>query len=181
MVTTYRKLTYVDFEKIPADGFRHEIISGEEFMTPAPNLDHQAVVLSIGALLRAHAVSRKLGRAFIAPTDVILSDHDIVEPDVVFVSEQRSSILNQKNIKGAPDLVIEVLSPSTAAEDRGPKLALYEHAGVAEYWMVNPADRTVEVREFGNPRRTRIYKEGQSFESVHLPGLVLRLDEIFAL
>ena len=138
MATTVRKLTYADYEKIPADGFRHEIIGGEEFMTPAPNLDHQAVLLSIAALLRAHATAQKLGRVYIAPTDVVLSKHDIVEPDVIFVSERRSSILTLKNIQGAPDLVIEVLSPSTQAEDRGPKLALYESSGVAEYWIVDP-------------------------------------------
>jgi Uma2 family endonuclease len=179
MATSVKKLTYTDFEKIPADGFRHEIIGGEEFMTPAPNLDHQTAVVNLTAILRDHALAHKLGRVFVAPTDVILSQHDIVEPDVVFVSERQSSILTEKNIQGAPVLVVEVLSPSTQAEDRGPKLALYERSGVAEYWIVDPHNRTVEVREFGSPRRTRVYKEGQSFESTQLPGLRVKLDDLF--
>jgi Uma2 family endonuclease len=181
MATTVRKLTYADYEKIPADGFRHEIIGREEFMTPAPNLDHQAVLLSIAALLRAHVMSKKLGRVYVAPTDVLLSMNDIVEPDVLFVSEKRVSILTEKNIQGAPDLVIEILSPSTQAEDRGPKLALYERSGVAEYWIVDPPSRTVEIREFGMTRRTRVYKEGQSFESAILPGLMVRLADVFSI
>jgi Uma2 family endonuclease len=180
MVTTAKKLTYADYEKIPADGFRHEIIEGEEYMTPAPNLDHQTVVLNVAALLRAYVLLKKLGRVFVAPTDVVLSPIDIVEPDVVFVSENHSSILAGKNIQGPPDLVIEVLSPSTATEDRGPKLALYDRAAVREYWMMDVANRTVEVREFGSPRRSRVYKEGQSFESALIPGLTIRLEDIFS-
>lgn len=179
MATTVRKLTYADYEKIPADGFRHEIIGGEEFMTPAPNLDHQAAVVNLTSILRDHVRTKKLGRVFVAPTDVLLSKHDIVEPDVVYVSESRISILTEKNIQGAPDLVIEVLSPSTQAEDRGPKLALYERSGVAEYWMADPASKTVEIREFGSTRRTRVYKEGQSFESALLAGLSVRLSDVF--
>jgi Uma2 family endonuclease len=181
MATSTRKLTYADFARFPADGFRHEIIEGEEFMTPAPNLDHQAVVGNVYRLIANHVISRKLGRVFVAPTDVILSQNDIVEPDVLYVSEKRASILTEKNVQGAPDLVIEVLSPSTAAEDRGPKLAAYERSGVGEYWLVDLPARTIEVREFTSPRRTRVYKEGQAFESTLLPGLRLQLSEIFAL
>jgi|SRR5579862_3426195 len=180
MATTVKKLTYADYEKIPADGFRHEIIGGEEFMTPAPNLDHQTVVVNLTAILRDYTLAKKLGRVFVAPTDVLLSKHDIVEPDVIFVSEKRLSILTEKNIQGAPDLVIEVLSPSTQAEDRGPKLALYERSGVAEYWIADPTSKTVEIREFGTTRRTRVYKEGQAFESVLLAGLSVKLADVFA-
>jgi Uma2 family endonuclease len=115
MATTARKLTYADYERMPADGFRHEIIDGEEFLTPAPNLDHQTVVGNTFRLIANHVAARKLGRVFVAPTDVVLSGHDIVEPDVIFVSEKRGSILKEKNIEGAPDLVIEVLS----LHDRG--------------------------------------------------------------
>jgi Uma2 family endonuclease len=179
MATTVRKLTYADYEKIPADGFRHEIIGGEEFMTPAPNIGHQKVVGKLFRLVGDFVEARKLGQTFVAPTDVLLSKHDIVEPDIVFVSEKRTSILTENNIQGAPDLVIEVLSPSTQAEDRGPKLALYERSGVAEYWIVDPASKTVEIREFGATRRTRVYKEGQSFESALLPGLTVRLADVF--
>jgi Uma2 family endonuclease len=180
MATTVRKRTYADYEKIPADGFRHEIIGGEEFMTPAPNLDHQRVVVKLTTILENHVADRKLGRVFVAPTDVVLSRHDIVEPDVVFVSEKRLAILTENNIQGAPDLVIEVLSPSTQAEDRGPKLALYERSGISEYWIVDPPSKTVEIREFGTTRRTRVYKEGQSFESALRAGLTVHLSDVFS-
>src|SRR5258708_15354980 len=137
---------------------------GDEFMTPAPNLGHQKIVGKLFRLLADFVESRKLGQVFVAPTDVLLSAHDIVEPDVTFVCEKRSEILTEDNIQGAPDLVIEVLSPSTQSQDRGPKLALYERSGISEYWIVDPSSKTVEIREFGTTRRTRIYKEGQSFE-----------------
>lgn len=180
MATTVKKLTYADYEKMPADGFRHEIIEGEEFMTPPPGTDHQTVVLNLAALLRAHVVSHKLGRVFVAPTAVVFSKHDAVEPDVFFISKARASIITSKNIQGAPDLVVEVLSPSTASNDRGPKLATYDRGGVREYWIVDPTAKTVEIREFGNPRRTRAYQDDQSFKSELLSGLTMRLEDIFS-
>ena len=180
MVTMAKKLTYADYEKMPADGFRHEIIEGEEYMTPPPGTDHQTVVLNIAALLRAHVVSRKLGRVFVAPTAVAFSKHDAVEPDVFFVSKAHASIITPKNIQGAPDLVVEVLSPSTAAIDRGPKLKKYEEGGVREYWIVDPFAKTVEIREFGTTRRTRAYQDDQSFQSELFPGLTLSLEDIFS-
>lgn len=179
MDTTARKMTYADYVKIPADGHRHEIIEGEWFMTPAPNLNHQGIVGNVHLTVGTHVVLHKLGRVFVAPTDVVLSEHDVVEPDIVFVSKDRLSILTEPNIQGAPDLVIEVLSPSTAALDRGRKLALYERAGVKECWLVDPSARVIEIHEMGSPRRTRIYKEGQTFESALLPGLILEVSAIF--
>lgn len=179
MATASRKLTYAYLEGLPPDRHRHELIDGEEFMTPAPRPNHQGVVGNLFAVLKLHAKKQKLGRVFVAPTDVVLSDHDVVEPDVLFVSSARARIIGEKNIRGAPELVIEVLSPSTASWDRGAKLALYARSGVREYWLVDPAERTVEIREFGNPRRTRIYKEGQSFGSELFPGLVVEVDAAF--
>lgn len=179
MAIAAKKLTYADFEKIPADGFRHEIIEGEECMTPAPNPDHQSVIVKLTALLWSHVTARKLGRLFVAPTDVVLSDHDVVEPDLFFITQDRVQIIGPKNIQGAPDLVIEVSSPSTAGFDRGSKQALYDRHGVREYWIVDLPARTVEIREFGSPRRVRVYKEGQSFESALLPGLTVRLADLF--
>jgi len=180
MVTAARKrLTYADFEKIPSDGNRHEIIDGEWFMTPAPNLDHQGMVSELFLRLGNHIKKHRLGRVFVAPTDVLLSKNDIVEPDLVYVSRKNSSILKKKNIQGAPDLVIEVSSPSTASLDRGDKLRLYARSGVREYWIVDLFARTVEIREFGKTRRVRIYKEGQTFGSDLLPGLGISVSDLF--
>jgi Uma2 family endonuclease len=180
MVTTAKKLTTADYEKMPADGFRHEIIEGEEYRTPAPTTDHQSVLFKIARRLGDHAEARKLGRVFVAPTAVVFSRHDAVEPDVFFVSKARASIIKPKNIQGAPDLVVEVLSPSTAANDRGPKLKTYDDGGVREYWIVDPATKTVEIREFRATRRTRGYQDDQSFQSELFPGLTLSLEDIFS-
>lgn len=178
MRSAARKLTYADYEKMPADGFRHEIIAGEELMTPAPNPDHQAVVVNLTALLRVHTRAQSLGHVLVAPTDVVLSEHDLVQPDLLFVTQGRAHIIGPQNIQGAPDLVIEVLSPSTETVDRVQKRGLYDRSGVREYWMVDPASKTVEIHEFGSPRRTRVYKEGQ-FGSAVLPDLTVALADIF--
>jgi len=179
MATTVKKLTYSDYEKIPEDGFRHEIIEGQEFMTPAPEVPHQLVITQLVGLLNAHVRKNRSGKVLAAPTDVVLTAEDVVQPDVLFIATGHADRITQKNIQGAPDLVIEVLSPSTASVDRGRKLALYERSGVIEYWIADPATGTMEIHEFGSPRRTRIYKEGQSFETTVLPGLSVRLADIF--
>jgi Uma2 family endonuclease len=181
MVTTAKNLTTADYEKMPADGFRHEIIAGEEFMTPPATTALQSILFKIARRLGDHAEARKLGRVFVAPTTVILSKHDAVEPDVFFVSKARASIITPKNIQGAPDLAIEVLSPSTAANDRGPKLDTYDRAGVRENWIVDPMSKTVEIREFGTTRRTRAYQNDQSFQSGLFPVLTVSLEDIFSI
>lgn len=174
-----RKLTYADYEKIPPDRQRHEILDGAECMTPAPDPDHQECVLRIARSLADHADARRLGRVFVAPTDVVLSAHDIVQPDVFFISEQRAGIVGRRNVQGAPDLVVEVLSPSSAAQDRGAKRALYERAGVREYWIVDLEARAVEIHDLGENRRVRVYREGERLESASLRGLELDVSDLF--
>ncbi len=177
--TAVRRMTYSDYARIPADGRRHEIIDGGWYMTPAPNTAHQLVSMRLSALLHMHVTKGKLGRVFHAPFDVVLSDTDVVQPDIVFVSTARSQIVTEANAKGAPDLVVEILSPSTAAIDRLQKLALYERYGVREYWLIDPTSKTAEIHEFASPRRTRVYDGAQSFDCVLLPGLTVGLGEIF--
>lgn len=179
MKTAARKLTYADYARIPEDGCRHEIIGGEECMTPAPTPDHQTSLFNLTRLVGNHVVAHALGRVLAAPIDVVLSRHDIVQPDLLFVSRKRVSIIGPKNVREAPDLVVEVLSPSTASLDRGSKLKLYDRAGVREYWIVDLGARTVEVHEFGRTRRTRVFQEGQSFASEFLPGLSIAVSSIF--
>jgi len=181
MATTVRKkLTYADYLKIPEDGNRHEIIDGEWFKTPAPGLGHQRVVNKLNTLVYAFVEAGNLGRVYVAPTEVVLSPMDVVQPDVIFISTERASKEKTANIDGAPDLVIEVMSPSTAERDRREKSEAYERRGVAEYWLVDIDARLFEIREFGAIRRTRVYKAGQSFGSGLLPGLKVVVDEIFA-
>ncbi len=179
MAATVRRLTYDDYARIPPDGHRHEIIEGEEVMTPAPEVPHQRVSRKLERILDEYAARTRAGEVFDAPIDVVLTPEDVVQPDLLFVSAERAGIVGRENIRGAPDLVVEITSPSTARIDRERKRALYERAGVREYWIVDPDARTVEVQEFGSPRRVRIYKEGQSFESAIFPGLAVRLGDIF--
>lgn len=134
------RLTYHDFVLLPDDGRRHEIIDGAHYVTPSPNVSHQELVLRL-ALALGHHLEDHLdrGRLFVAPLDVVFSFHDVVEPDLVFVAPDQLGILTDRNIQGAPALVIEVLSPSTRKRDQGIKRLLYDRSGVREYWLVDPS------------------------------------------
>ncbi len=179
-VASRKRYSYADFLKFPDDGNRHEIVEGEWITTPAPEVPHQRARRRLGRILDEHAARHGLGEVFFAPLDVVLSPEDVVQPDLIFVSSGRAAVITRKNIQGAPDLVAEVLSPTTASIDRTQRRALYERAGAREYWIADPDARTLEIHEFGAARRVRIYQEGQSFESSLLPGLAVKLDEVFS-
>jgi Uma2 family endonuclease len=178
------KLTYDDFVLFPDDGKRHELIDGVHFVTPSPNTRHQRIVLKLGSTLDAFASERGLGEVFVAPFDVRLSPHDIVEPDLLFISAARADIVTDANVVGAPDLVIEILSPSTRRQDEVLKCDLYEARGVAEYWLIDPEAETVKVlrREgdrFGRARLLSL-RDDDVLETPLLPTLELRLATLFA-
>ena len=141
------RLTYADFLLFPDDDrLRHEIIDGVHYVTAAPNLRHQELVLRLGLALGVHLEDRPdRGRLFMAPFDVVFSFHDIVEPDVIFVAPDQIDILTAKNIQGTPAMVIEILSPSTRKRDRQIKRQLYERGGVREYWLVDPDANAVTI------------------------------------
>ena len=176
---TSTKLTYEDFLVLPNDGRRHEILDGEHYVNPSPNTKHQMasmrLVLALGEFVYAH----NLGQIFHAPYDVVLSDHDILEPDVIFVSTARRAIITDANIHGAPDLVIEILSPSNHAYDERVKYHAYERFGVGEYWIVNPEAETVTIfRRAGNKFiRT---ETADAITTPLLPGFALAVNTIFA-
>ena len=174
------KFTYRDYVLLP-ELDRRELIEGDFFMVPAPNIKHQEIVGNLGAILRAHVRGHGLGKLLLAPTDVVLSDEDVVQPDLLFVSNERRDIITEDNVAGAPDLVIEVLSPSTAERDTKLKLTLYARAGVSEYWIVDPDEESVEVLELGpeGRRSTRTYASGK-VSSPALPGLDVEVGSIFA-
>ena len=138
-------LTYRDYAALPNDGRRYEIHDGELSVTPAPSPWHQDVVLNLATLLRAHVAALGLGKVFVAPIDVILSDTSIVQPDVVYVAIDRLALITRRGIEGAPTLVVEVLSPSTTVSDRHTKMQLYARHGIPWYWLVDPDPRTTEV------------------------------------
>ena len=178
------KLTYEDYLYFPEDGRRHELIDGEHYVTAAPNLKHQTAVgnlfLELGGFVRA----RKLGRVWTAPVDVVLSDHDVVQPDIVFLARNRMSLAAEgANLQGAPDLAVEVLSPATRRTDAVMKRHLYEKFGVQEYWLVDPELEKVEVYRLWDGRYRRAAElsaeGGDVLKSPLFPGLEIVLSEIF--
>ena len=139
------KFTYEDFVSFPDDGKRHEIIDGEHFVTPSPNAKHQAVALNLGGMLWIHLKEHPIGAVFVAPFDVIFSDLDVVEPDLLYISRERLGVLTDKHVRGAPDLVVEILSPGTRKTDESIKRKLYERFDVREYWVVDPELDTIKI------------------------------------
>ncbi len=174
------KLTYEDYAKTPDDE-RYELIDGELFMVPSPNIPHQRTVGDLGTRLKIFVEGNGLGEVYFAPIDVVLSDTNVVQPDLIFVARERLDIITHANIQGAPDLVVEVRSPSTAQRDLTTKRRLYAEHGVKEYWMVDPEARTVTVLLLRNGafEEVGIYRKGQVLSSPTLAGFALNLDEIF--
>ena len=181
--TAHRKLTYGDYAQIPDDGRRHEIIDGEHHVSPSPNADHQDLSGNLHALLHAFVRKHKLGKLYSAPFDVLLSPHDIVQPDILFISTAHRAILTKANVKGAPDLVIEILSPSTRHLDETLKRQRYEQ-GVQEYWIFDPRRKSVRIFRrghgagFGAPSELTA-TAGQVVTTPLLPGLEIALRELF--
>ena len=138
--------TFADYARLPDNGVRYEVIKGDLYMNPAPRPRHQKVVLNLSVALHQFAGSRDLGEAYIAPIDVILPGlASPVQPDVLFIAGDRLDIVKQEFIEGAPDLIIEVLSPSNPLHDRRTKFQLYAQASVREYWFVDPEASTIDI------------------------------------
>jgi len=145
VIDSETKLTYEDYVLFPEDGRIHEIIAGEHHMTPAPGTYHQTLSRRIQFQLYEQIEERGLGVVFDAPTDVQLSEIDIVQPDLLVVLAGREGIVAPAKVIGPPDLVVEILSGSTEAKDRLLKRDLYQKAGVPEYWLVDPGRHEVEI------------------------------------
>jgi Uma2 family endonuclease len=180
---TSGKFTYEDFLHFPDDGKRHEIIDGEHYVTPSPNTKHQHILGHLYFALVAYLRNRRVGEVFVAPFDVVFSDRDIVEPDLLYISRERSSILTDQHVRGAPDLVVEVLSPSTRSLDETKKRDLYESFGVHEYWVVDPELDTIRIDrrvEGAFVRSAELAAEkDDELTTPLLPGFSVRLAEVF--
>ena len=179
-----RKLTYEDYVLISEDGRRHEILDGEHYVTASPFIRHQDVIGNLHFALSVFNRAHRLGKILLAPTDVVLSPHDVVVPDLIFVSNERLSIVAEKNVEGAPDLIVEVLSKRTRQRDEGLKLHLYERHWVREYWILDPDRRTAKVfRRIGKRLQLAASlsaEPGEVLTTPLLPGLSMPLSEIFA-
>ena len=144
-------ITWRDAQRMPDDGNRYEAIGGELFMTPSPSVRHQILVVRLYDALRPLLTKRDRGVLLIAAVGVEFPDTgEGVQPDLVFVSNERRGIIGDATLRGAPDLVIEIISPSTAGRDRTIKLELYERQGVREYWIVDPDENAIDVWRFGD-------------------------------
>jgi Uma2 family endonuclease len=175
-----RTWTYEDLFALPDDK-RYEIIGGELFEMPAPNMDHAAVIMNLIFLLGP--VVRSLGgRIFTAPVDVFVADGNPVEPDIMVLLPDRLGLISKRGIEGAPNLLLEVLSPSNPRQDRLRKRLLYARGGVPEYWLVDPETATVEILVLdGDAYRTLVRAGGdRTVRSVVLPALSFPVSSVFA-
>ncbi len=177
------KLTYEDYLLFPDDGKRHELIQGDHYMTPAPSTKHQRVSRNLVTALWTCVHQRRLGEVFNAPCDVILSDEDVVQPDILFVSTAKAAIVTEDNVKGSPDLVVEIVSDATRKRDEVTKRKLYERFGVQEYWIVDPELKTVKVLRLSGQQYVRTAELSTEARDILttplLPGFSLPLVELF--
>ena len=174
------KFTYEDYLNAPEDK-RYELLDGELVPIPALGERHQSISILLGSKLVQFASENSLGRVYHAPFDVVLSDVDVVQPDLLLVSNERDHIITPANIQGAPDLVVEILSPSTAERDKTFKRALYAKHGVNEYWMVDTAEKDITVLLLGERgyEVVDVYGEGEILISPTLQGFTLNIGDLF--
>jgi Uma2 family endonuclease len=178
------KLTYEDFVQFPDDGKRHELIDGEHYVTPSPNTKHQRVSGNLYFLIRTWLEEHPVGQIFYAPFDVVFSNFDIVEPDLLYLSTGRvQQVLTEQHVTGAPEIVVEIASKGTRKRDETIKRRLYERCGVSEYWVVDPLLDVVRVylrngEVFSRPNELSM-ERGDVLTSALLPGLELPLARVF--
>ena len=174
-------MTYAQFALLPEDRKRHELMDGELFVTPAPTPKHQDIAGKLYARLLAFVETNALGKVYIAPVDVVFDDHTVLEPDLLFISQARRGIVGEDAIHGAPELVVEVVSPSTFYHDLRRKMTADSQFGVQEYWIVDPEKQTVELYGRGAEelQLTRRFSSEETLESSLLPGFRLAVNSIF--
>ena len=183
MVTNPRvRLTVRDYLAIPEeDENRYELIDGELCMAPAPTWEHQESTINLAAMLRHFVLENGLGRVGASPIDVYLSEEDVFQPDIVLVSVERLDIIHSSGVHGAPDLVIEMLSPSAEQRDLTIKRERYAMFAVKEYWLADPIAKTITVLRLRNGafEQVGVFAEGMSVETPLLPGLVVDVGAVF--
>jgi Uma2 family endonuclease len=174
--------TYADYAAIPDDGNRYEVVDGVLFRTPAPGAAHQSTVVSITAVLFTHVELTERGRVLVAPFDVELLPGFVVQPDVLVVLHEHLSVITPTRAVGAPDLVVEVVSPSTVGYDRRTKQDAYARAGVPEYWIADPQARTVEVLQLaaGEYGSAGVFQGQAVVPSRIVPALPVPVAQVFA-
>ena len=178
---TTTKLTYDDYVLIPDDGLRHEIIDGEHYVNPAPNIRHQLVITRLLVRIANFVEAHDLGEVFCSPIDVVFSRNDVVQPDVLYVRKENAGELEGAFVKIAPDLVIEVLSKSTRKHDKVRKLKVYDTFNVREYWIVDPENDIVSIYRRTGASLTLVERVGfdGTITSPLFPGFELVARTVF--
>ncbi|MBM4055895.1 MAG: Uma2 family endonuclease [Planctomycetes bacterium] len=180
LIVEKKKYTYEDYLKIPDDKW-YELINGELLMTPSPVPKQQLVSSELYSRLKDFVLRNDLGKTLYAPCDVYFDEENVVHPDIFFISKNRLNIIGQKNIQGAPDIVIEILSEYSVYRDMVQKKRLYARFGVREYWIVIPEEKEIEVhilKECIYPLHAT-YSKTDTLESPSLKGLKIELKDIF--
>ena len=180
-VNTKIKFTYRDYKSLPeSETKRYELLEGELVMVPSANTYHQRISGNLEFMLRDFVEKNKLGEVLYAPLDVHLGE-DVVQPDILFISKERSKIITEEEIHGAPDLVIEIFSPTTAERDRTYKETLYARHKVREYWMVDPEEKTIQVMTLGKAGFESFGTHGKTdtLKSLIFPELTIKLSKVF--
>ena len=174
------KLTYEDYAATP-EGERYELIDGVLIMVASPNREHQSIQLELGFQVVTIVKDNDLGWVFNPPFDVLFSRTEVVQPDLIFVSKERENIITDANIQGAPDLVVEILSPSSTRRDWQDKFTMYERHGVREYWLISPEMRSVWIftQNEGTFEEVGRYGAGDALVSPVLGGASIDLSEVF--
>jgi Uma2 family endonuclease len=181
MFAVKEKHTIKDYKLLP-EGAPYQLIEGELVMTPSPTTFHQIILGNLNEKIRAFVKEKDAGLVLFAPIDVYLDDENVFQPDIVFISKQRQDVVKDDGIHGAPDMIIEILSPSTAYYDIKKKYKIYEKFGVKEYWIVDPEMKSVELfslTEQGKFLLSAGLSEQGTVKSGILSGFEITLEDIF--
>jgi Uma2 family endonuclease len=182
-MATAARFTYDDLLRMPDDGSQYEIIDGELLLNASPIPRHQMVLLKLAMMLNSYIEETACGVLLIAPMDVVLAVDNVLQPDLLYISNERHEIINERNVGGAPDLAVEVLSDGTRRKDEQVKRGVYERFGVVEYWIVEPTRESIKVYRRGEAdrfdRATEV-RDGGTLTSALFPRLALPLGRIFA-
>ncbi len=175
-----RLLTADELDQFPDDGKRREIIAGELYVSPAPSREHQELAAHLFALLYRQIVEPGLGMVYFAPVDVRFSINDQVQPDLLVIRKERREIYRGNTVYGAPDVVVEILSPSNRSYDMVEKARLYAEGSVPEYWILDPIAHVIRILALVEGRHVPVTPEGGVLRSTVVPGLVVDPAALFA-
>ena len=179
--TDAKPITADDYRDLPEGPPYCQLIEGDLCMAPSPDLFHQDIIGNLFFIIRSYLEAHPIGTAHLSPSDVYLTELNVYQPDLYFVSKRRKSILSDQGAEGAPDLVVEILSPRTARLDKGVKRQVYARTGVEELWLVDPDSKQIQVFHLSESadKPASTHKGREIFQSPLFPGLRISLAKVF--